>query len=83
MIEFNRFSAQAFEQLVQALSAQVLGPGTVVFGTGPDGGREATFEGEVNYPSGADRWKAYIVFKPNAETNFGILLRMLIGLQAN
>src|SRR5258708_1119683 len=60
-IEFNHFSPHAFERMVQSLCVGVLGPGTVVFGPGPDGGREATFEGEVRYPSEADRWRGYIV----------------------
>jgi hypothetical protein len=60
-MKFESFSAQAFECLAQALSIKVLGPGTVIFGSGPDGAREATFEGEVPFPSTADRWKGYIV----------------------
>jgi hypothetical protein len=60
-IEFNQFSAQAFEQLIQAICIKVLGPGLVVFGSGPDGGREATFDGEVPFPSSADRWNGYVV----------------------
>jgi hypothetical protein len=61
MIEFGNFSAQSFERLIQALSARILGPGVVVFGSGPDGAREATFDGAVPYPSLAERWDGYIV----------------------
>jgi hypothetical protein len=61
--QFDHFSPQAFERMVQALCIQVLGPGTVIFGPGPDGGREAVFDGEVAYPSGAKRWKGYIVIQ--------------------
>jgi hypothetical protein len=39
-----------FEDLTQALALRVLGPGVQVFGDGPDGGREATFEGRLRYP---------------------------------
>lgn len=39
----------------------VLGPGIIVFGSGPDGAREATFEGSVPFPSLDDRWDGYIV----------------------
>ena len=60
-IQFDHFSPQAFERLVQALSVSVLGKGVVIFGNGPDGGREATFEGTVPYPSETDRWDGYIV----------------------
>ena len=60
-IEFNHFSPQAFERMVQALSASILGPGVVVFGAGPDGAREATFQGEVPFPSTTERWNGYVV----------------------
>jgi len=60
-IEFNHFSSQSFEQLVQAICVEVLGHGLVVFGSGPDGGREATFEGQVPFPTYVDRWNGYIV----------------------
>jgi hypothetical protein len=62
-LEFKNFSPQAFERLVQTLGVSVLGPGTVVFGSGPDGGREATFTGEVPFPSSTDRWNGYIVIQ--------------------
>jgi hypothetical protein len=61
MIEFKNFSPQSFERLVQTLSVKILGPGVVVFGSGPDGAREATFEGAVPFPSLEDRWDGYIV----------------------
>ncbi|MBI5261685.1 MAG: hypothetical protein HY852_07690 [Bradyrhizobium sp.] len=60
---FDNFSAQSFERLIQALSVNVLGPGIVVFGAGPDGGREATFEGTVPFPSLEARWNGYIVIQ--------------------
>jgi hypothetical protein len=61
--DFSRFSAGSFEALIQALCQKILGSGTVVFGPGPDGGRDATFDGEVPYPSTSDRWKGYIVIQ--------------------
>src|SRR5713226_5071753 len=54
-------SPRSFEQLVQALGTKILGPGLVIFGDGPDGGREAAFEGKVPYPNDADPWNGYIV----------------------
>lgn len=54
-------STRSFEQLVQALAAQVIAPGVVIFGDGPDGGREATFDGQIPYPSPTDRWEGYLV----------------------
>jgi len=52
-----------FERLVQALLREVIGSGTVTFGAGPDGGREATFSGKAPYPSTADRWKGSWIFQ--------------------
>src|ERR1700730_17926318 len=49
--------------MIQALSVHVLGPGVVVFGAGPDGGREATFDGTVAFPSTADQWEGYIIIQ--------------------
>src|SRR5206468_5053880 len=56
-------SADSFEQLIQSLSLKVIGPGGVVFGAGPDGGRDATFEGRMNYPSPTDPWNGYLVMQ--------------------
>ena len=54
-------STDSFEQLVQALSLKIVAPGGVIFGAGPDGAREATFEGPMNYPSPAEPWQGYLV----------------------
>jgi len=59
---FN-FSARSFEQFVQATAIHVFGPGVTIFGSGPDGGREGTFEGEVPYPSESNRWNGYGVIQ--------------------
>ncbi|MCZ0938344.1 MAG: hypothetical protein OXJ55_06890 [Caldilineaceae bacterium] len=61
MADYNlsTLSPRSFEQLIQALAAKVLGPGIVVFGDGPDGGREATFERKVPYPTHLDGWDGY------------------------
>ena len=57
--DFSRFTSYSFEQFIQALAIKVLGPGVVIFGDGPDGGREATFERKVPYPSPDDGWNGY------------------------
>ena len=57
--DLSRLSPRAFEHLVQALAVKVLGPGVVVFGDGPDGGREATFERSVPYPTPDNPWNGY------------------------
>ena len=43
----------------RALAARVLGSGIVVFGDGPDGGREATFERKLTFPSTVEGWDGY------------------------
>ena len=57
------FSTKSFEQFTQALAMRVIGPGIAVFGSGPDGGREATFEGEIGYPFDAGKWNGYGVLQ--------------------
>ncbi|MEU1283559.1 hypothetical protein [Kitasatospora sp. NPDC005856] len=47
--DLTRLGSRAFEQMVVALSRRVLGPGVQAFGDGPDGGREATFEGTIRW----------------------------------
>ncbi len=60
--DFRGLSPRSFEQMIQALSYKVLGPGLVIFGDGPDGGREATFSGRLsNFPSTTDVWNGYVV----------------------
>ena len=49
-MNFQGFSPDSFEQFIRALSLKVIGPGVTVFGNGPDGGREATFQGKINFP---------------------------------
>jgi hypothetical protein len=52
-------STRSFEQLIQAIAAKVIGPGTIIFGDGRDGGREATFEGPISYKRQAGTWDGY------------------------
>lgn len=61
MADYNLsgLSTRSFEQLIQAIAAKVIGHGIVIFGDGPDGGREATFEGTISYPSTEYRWNGY------------------------
>jgi hypothetical protein len=56
-----RLNSRSFEQLIQVLAAKVLGQGIIVFGDGPDGGREATIEARVPYPTAMNGWNGYIV----------------------
>jgi hypothetical protein len=57
--DLSGLSTRSFEQLIQAIAAKVIGPGVVIFGDGPDGGREATFEGSVPYPDKDNGWQGY------------------------
>ncbi len=58
--DLQRLGTREFEHLVQALAMAELGNGVTIFGAGPDGGREATFDGKVTFPSGKGRqWDGY------------------------
>src|ERR1044072_7188260 len=61
MTDYNLagLNTRSFEQLIKAIAVKVLGPDIIIFGGGPDGGREATFEGPVPYPSKEQAWNGY------------------------
>jgi hypothetical protein len=40
--DLDRLGDKEFEHLIQALLKKIIGAGTITFGDGPDGGREAT-----------------------------------------
>jgi hypothetical protein len=63
--DLNALGEMEFEDLAQALSIHVLGPGVQVFGDGPDGGREAAFEGTATFPEPdpAGLWRGYGVIQ--------------------
>jgi hypothetical protein len=72
-MDLQGFSTDSFEQFIRALALKVLGPGVTVFGNGPDGGREATFQGKLNFPyPPSDLWEGYGVvqakFKEKTES---------------
>ena len=69
--DLSRLSPRSFEQLVQSLAARVLGPGIVVFGDGPDGGREATFDRKVPFPTPDDNWDGYGVVQAKYRQRLG------------
>ena len=54
MIDYNLhgLSTRSFEQMIQALALQEIGPSVTIFGDGPDGGREATYEGSMDNVQG-------------------------------
>jgi hypothetical protein len=57
----EHLSPRSFEHLVQALALIHLSNGGLVFGDGPDGGREATFSGATSYDTGSGPWDGYVV----------------------
>lgn len=61
--EFRNFSTRSFERFAQAMALHVLGNGVLVFGDGPDGAREATYDGQLNYPTEKDGWSGYTVMQ--------------------
>ena len=52
-------STRSFEQLIQSITAKLIGPQVIIFGDGPDGGREATFEDAIPYPSRDSGWSGF------------------------
>ncbi|WP_396912826.1 NACHT domain-containing protein [Mycolicibacterium sp.] len=63
---YEQLSAEAFEQLSVALAASVIGAGVEVYGRGPDGGREATYTGTINWSATTDDdglWDGYTVLQ--------------------
>jgi hypothetical protein len=61
--DLNRLGDFEFERLCQSLLKEIIGSGTITFGDGPDGGREATFSGAAPYPSRVDRWEGEWIFQ--------------------
>lgn len=60
---FEALSTRSFEQLIQSLALVTLSPGVTPFGDGPDGGREAIFEGPVDYGTDGAPWNGYGVIQ--------------------
>jgi hypothetical protein len=64
---YEQLSPRAFEQLAVALVESVMGAGLEVYGPGPDGGREATWLGKINWslsdPEDSENWQGYTVIQ--------------------
>ncbi|VBA61508.1 NACHT domain-containing protein [Mycobacterium attenuatum] len=56
---------RAFEQLTVALAMSLVGKGIEVYGSGKDGGREATFDGRIQWSKsdGGTAWEGYTVIQ--------------------
>lgn len=59
----TRLGPQRFEELSQALALRLLGPSVQIFGDGPDGGREASFENLSSFPTPDAPWAGYGVLQ--------------------
>jgi hypothetical protein len=66
--DLNKLNPSDFEGLVQSLSKRILGNGTISFGEGPDGGREAEFNGSAPFPSDSQNWNGYWVVQAKFKT---------------
>jgi ATPase family protein associated with various cellular activities (AAA) len=69
--ELTRLGNQEFEHLVQSLAVAVLGPGVSIFGSGRDGGREATFDGPVPIVTHGAQWDGYGVIQAKYRERLG------------
>ncbi len=55
---------QEFEDLVILICERILGPGTINFSTGPDGGRDGKFIGKAeNFPSKTGPWEGKFIIQ--------------------
>jgi hypothetical protein len=62
--QLEELSPRGFEQLTVTLVRKVVGPGLAVYGSGPDGGREAAFTGRIDWAASGDddqAWTGYTV----------------------
>jgi len=67
----NSLNPIDFEGLIQAFSQKLLGNGAIIFGDGPDGGREATFEGRASFPSELESWDGNWLVQAKYKSNGG------------
>ncbi|GAB88167.1 NACHT domain-containing protein [Gordonia rhizosphera] len=75
---FEELAPRAFEQLAVALATSLIGPEVNVYGSGKDGGREATYTGVIEWPEIADgaagpneRWTGYTVVQAKQRERVG------------
>jgi hypothetical protein len=70
--DLGRLGDRQFEHLVQALAVHHLGPQVQTFGAGPDGGREATWNGHVENPLlPREDWSGYGVIQAKYKLRMG------------
>lgn len=54
--DFYKFTPKEFENLVQSLFQSILEKKSISYGIEPDGARELSYEGRVDFPNKADSW---------------------------
>jgi len=59
--DLHGLDPRTFQHLVQALAICELGPGVIVYGDGPDGGRDASFNGKLSYSTNGKTWDGYTI----------------------
>lgn len=69
--DLSRLGSREFEHLTQSIAVAELGPGIGVFGSGADGGREATFEGPVPIVTNRHSWNGYGVIQAKYKETLG------------
>lgn len=57
--DLSGLSPRTFQQLVASACVALLGAGVRIYGDGPDGGRDVTFEGTPSYPFEGAHWEGY------------------------
>ena len=61
--KLENLNERDFEHMTQAIAKKAIAVGVKPFGDGPDGGREATYEGKTQFPSVEDAWDGYILIQ--------------------
>ncbi|MDM8523067.1 hypothetical protein QUF80_06805 [Desulfococcaceae bacterium HSG8] len=61
--DLNKLGSDEFERMCQSLLKEIIGNGTITFGPGKDGAREASFKGKAPYPSQSDQWDGDWMFQ--------------------
>src|ERR1043166_2948556 len=61
--DLNGLEPRTFQQLAQALAIAELGTPLTVYGDGPDGGRDASHSGRLNYETLGRPWHGYTIIQ--------------------
>lgn len=59
----NSLGSSQFERLIQSILLEIIGKGVSIFGSGPDGAREATYEGKASFPTKVEQWSGKWIFQ--------------------